>query len=68
MPRDRSPASHTDIEDLAKKLDRMIDAGREVGIHYFHVEQAAEQLRYLSNLLHGTQKLLDEAIKERDAE
>jgi len=51
----RKPAAHVDIEDLAVKLDQMIDAGHAIGVQFHHVESAAKQLRHLSNLLDSYQ-------------
>jgi len=49
--RKRSPAPHTDVEELAVKLDNMCQASNNIGVELHAVQQAAIELRNLSCML-----------------
>ncbi len=57
---DRSPAPHTDIEELAAKLDEMVDAALSIGVQLHRVERAASMLRHLSDALFHAQNTVKE--------
>lgn len=50
------PAPHSDVERLAASLDEMTKASRSIGVQLHRVERAAEMLRHLSRLLHGSEE------------
>lgn len=58
MPK-RSAAAHTDIEDLAQRLEKMCAHGEAGGVSYPFVEEAVIELRNLSNKLKHAEDALD---------
>ncbi|MFV1626646.1 hypothetical protein VWY34_15240 [Phaeobacter sp. JH20_02] len=50
MP-DKAP--HTDVEEIAAKLDEMIEGAKGFGIELHRVKRAADMLRHLSELVHA---------------
>lgn len=54
-------AYHTDVEKLAKKLDKMCQAAINFGVHLGHVSDAADMLRHLSNMARGMELKRDQA-------
>lgn len=62
----RQAAYHTDVEEMASKLDNMVVKGKEIGVHYFLVEAAAEKLRQLSNMSRGLEKALEKERAGKD--
>lgn len=57
--RERSPAPHTDVERIARKLDNLSDAAMGFGIKASLLIEAADMLRHLSDIAYNLERNRD---------